>query len=126
MGDWIYWLVSRPGWSRAQINWEIPVNINQGNILTGDMGIGLWNVMFYSDTVEQQSLFEFNDTIFNGIAFWTLGDGSGSNVNNSQGCVQRVFLCSCNSWTIRMMRCYARDMSSSLRKIVSSLESPVH
>ena len=22
--DWIYWLVSRPGWSRAQINWEIP------------------------------------------------------------------------------------------------------
>ncbi|MAE59932.1 MAG: hypothetical protein CMJ49_01095 [Planctomycetaceae bacterium] len=65
-------------------------DINQGNILIGDMGIGRWNVMFYSDTTENQSVFEFNDTIFNGIAFWTLGDGAGSNVNNSQGCVHYV------------------------------------
>ncbi len=67
-------------------------NINQGTILIADtsMGIGHWNVMFFSDTDEETSVFEFNDTIFNGIAFWTLGDGAGSNVNNSQGCVQYV------------------------------------
>ena len=27
--DWIYWLVSRPGWSRAQLNWEMPDKIGR-------------------------------------------------------------------------------------------------
>jgi hypothetical protein len=65
-------------------------NINQGNIVIGNMGIGLNNVMFFSDTTQQSATFTFNDAIFNGIAFWTLGDGSGIHVNDSQGCVQMV------------------------------------
>ena len=69
---------------------ESKFNINQGNILIGGGGILRGSVMFYSDRTGTQSVFEFNDTVFNGIAFWTLGDGSGSNVNNSQGCVQYV------------------------------------
>ena len=80
-------------------------NINQGNILTGNMGIGPWNVMFYSDTMGDTSVFEFNDTILNLIAFWTLGDGAGSNVNNSQGCVQYVGD-KLNMQNIRYVKCH--------------------
>jgi hypothetical protein len=79
-------------------------NINQGNILIGNMGIGLSNVMFFSATTMQQATFTFNDTLLNGIAFWTLGDGSGIHVNNSQGCVQMVGD-KVNLQDVRYMRC---------------------
>ena len=78
-------------------------NINQGNIVLGDMGIMNMNVMFFSETPGSDAglqsvcdpdchnpVFEFNDTIFNGVAFWALGDGTSINVNNSLGCVQYV------------------------------------
>lgn len=64
--------------------------INNGNVLIGNMGIGLNNVMFFSDITGKQDEYNFNNALFNGIAFWTLGDGSGIHVNNSQGCVQMV------------------------------------
>ena len=54
------------------------------------MGIGLTNVLFFSDTVDNQTVFKFNDALFSAIAFWTLGDGAGIHVNDSQGCVQMV------------------------------------
>ena len=65
-------------------------NINQGNILIGDSGIQRSNAIFFSDTADDQALFSFDDTLFYGVSFWTLGDGSGSVVNNSQGCVQFI------------------------------------
>ena len=62
-------------------------NINQGNILIGDMGIMNMNILFYSDT-EDTSAFNFNDTVFNGTSFLAAADEAGAVVNNSQGCVQ--------------------------------------
>jgi PEP-CTERM motif len=64
--------------------------ISNGTILIGDSGILRGNVIFFSDTEENDSVFKFDNSIFNGIAFWTLGDGAGAEVNNSQGCVQFI------------------------------------
>lgn len=72
-------------------------DLDQSNILIGEMGIMSMNVMFFSDTPgaansgpTKNPVFVFDDTIFNGIAFWALGDGTSIVVNNSQGCVQYV------------------------------------
>ena len=75
-----------------RVKYGAKFNMNQSNILIGNMGIMNMNVMFFSATpgTVHKPVFEFNDTIFNGIAFWALGDGTAINVNNSQGCVQYV------------------------------------
>lgn len=65
-------------------------NISNGNVLIGPSGIQRCNVIFFSDRPEESTVFSFDNTLFYGISFWTLGDASGSHINNSQGCVQFI------------------------------------
>jgi hypothetical protein len=79
----------------AQVIFRVPDNANflvtQGNILVGNGGIGLNSVLFYSDKPDNNQHFKFNNTVLNGIAFWTLAqDGGEINVQNGQGCVQFI------------------------------------
>ncbi|QQE11640.1 hypothetical protein JD969_19495 [Planctomycetota bacterium] len=65
--------------------------VSNSNILLGDGGIGGGSVMFYTDQDSNDTLFGFNNTIINGAAFWSLGDGGGEiSVQNGQGCTQFV------------------------------------
>ena len=65
--------------------------ISNSNVVVGNGGIGLNNVLFYSDDEDTGEHFNFDNTILNGIAFWDLGASGGEiNINDSQGCVQLV------------------------------------
>ena len=65
--------------------------IANSNILIGMGGIGLSNVLFYTDQAENDTHFSFGNTIINGAAFWSLGpNGGGINIGNAQGCTQLV------------------------------------
>ncbi|MEM7625614.1 MAG: PEP-CTERM sorting domain-containing protein [Planctomycetota bacterium] len=65
--------------------------VSNSNILLGDGGIGLNNVLFYTDQDSNDTIFDFSNTILNGAAFWSLGDGGGSiGVDNGQGSTQFV------------------------------------
>lgn len=70
---------------------DVNFKISQANILVGDGGIGLNNVLFYSDRPDSNQHFDFSKTVLNGVAFWTLaGRGGQINIDNAQGCVQLV------------------------------------
>ena len=61
------------------------------NIVVGDAGIGLNNVLFYTDKPDNNQHVNVNDAIINGIAFWDLNmDGGEITFNNVQGCTQAV------------------------------------
>ena len=65
--------------------------VSNSNILLGDGGISLNNVLFYTDQDSNDTLFNFQNTILNGAAFWSLGDGGGGiNVSNGQGSTQFI------------------------------------
>ncbi len=64
--------------------------ISNGNVLAGDGGIGLNNVIFYSENAENNVHFNFDNTILNGVAFWTLEPEGEININNAQGCTQLI------------------------------------
>ena len=65
--------------------------VENSNILVGDGGIGLNNVLFFSDRPDNATHFSFNNTIVNGVAFWTLGmEGGGISIQNGQGCTQLI------------------------------------
>jgi len=65
--------------------------ISNGNVLVGDGGIGLNNVVFYSDRPDNNEHFNFDNTILNGVAFWSLDEEGGEiNINNAQGCTQLI------------------------------------
>jgi hypothetical protein len=65
--------------------------ISNSNLLIGDGGIGMNNVLFYTDQNENDTHFSANNMIINGVALWSLGPNGGSIVvNNSQGCTQLV------------------------------------
>ena len=64
--------------------------ISNGNVLAGDGGIGLNNVIFYSENVENNVHFNFDNTILNGVVFWTLEPAGEININNAQGCTQLI------------------------------------
>jgi len=65
--------------------------ITQGNILIGDGGIGLNNVVFFTDKMDNNSHYNFDNTIINGVAFWSLAMFGGEiNINDSQGCTQLI------------------------------------
>jgi len=65
--------------------------ISQANILIGNSGIGLNNVVFYTDRPDNNSHYNFDNTIINGIAFWSLGQQGGEiNINDAQGCTQLI------------------------------------
>jgi len=64
--------------------------VTNGNILAGET-IGENNVLFYSDKPDNNQHFKFNNTILNGVAFWTLGrEGGEINVQNGQGSTQFI------------------------------------
>ena len=70
--------------------------VSNGNILVGNGGIGLNSVLFFSDKDDNNTHFSFNNTILNGVAFWSVGadgpgtTGGGITVSNGQGCTQLV------------------------------------
>ena len=64
---------------------------DQSNIIVGNSGIGLNNVLFYTDKPDNDTHIKINDAIINGIAFWDLsGTGAPATWNNIQGCTQLV------------------------------------
>ena len=65
--------------------------VSNSNILVGDSGIGFNNVMFYTDQSEEDTHFNVNNAILNGVALWSLGPNGGSiDISNAQGCTQLV------------------------------------
>ncbi|MBW2271253.1 MAG: PEP-CTERM sorting domain-containing protein [Deltaproteobacteria bacterium] len=64
--------------------------VNGSNIIIGDGGIELNNVLFTSFKDDNNQHFNFNDTILNGVAFWDLSDEGQVSLNNAQGCTQLV------------------------------------
>jgi len=67
------------------------MNISNGNILAGKSGIGLNAILFYSDRRDNAQHFNFNNSIVNGVAFWSAaGRGGSITFNNAQGCTQII------------------------------------
>ena len=64
--------------------------VTQSNIIVGNGGMGLNNVLFFSDKDDNNQHFNFNDTILNGVAFWDLSDEGEIHLSNAQGCTQLV------------------------------------
>ena len=65
--------------------------VSQANIIVGDGGIGLNNVLFYTDKPDNNQHIKLEDSIVNGVAFWDLStDGGEITFNNVQGCTQGV------------------------------------
>ncbi len=66
-------------------------NVSNGNILAGKSGIGLNAILFYSDRQDNAQHFNFNNSVVNGVAFWSVGARGGEiTFNNAQGCTQLV------------------------------------
>jgi len=82
--------------------------ISNGNVLVGDGGIGLNNVIFYSENAENNVHFNFDNTILNGVAFWTLEPEGEININNAQGCTQLI-ADKINLNDVRFTRCAPDD-----------------
>jgi uncharacterized protein (TIGR03382 family) len=65
--------------------------VSNANILVGNGGIGMCDVLFFTDRQSNNQHFNFSNTVLNGVAFWSLGLAGGEiNINNAQGCVQLV------------------------------------
>jgi len=82
--------------------------ISNGNVLVGDSGMGLNNVVFYSENPQNNVHFNFDNTILNGVAFWTLEPEGEININNSQGCTQLI-ADKINLNDVRFTRCAPDD-----------------
>jgi len=66
------------------------MDIANSNILVGNGGIGLGNVLFFSN--KTSDAFKFSNTVLNGIAFWALDlqDSKLDVSNGMQGCTQLI------------------------------------
>ncbi len=70
--------------------------ISNGNILVGDGGIDLDSVVIFSDKHDTNAHFSFDNTVINGVAFWSIGasgpatTGGEIAINNGQGCTQLI------------------------------------
>jgi hypothetical protein len=65
--------------------------VSQANIVIGNGGIGLNNVVFVSLKEDNDSHFNFSNSIINGVAFWDLGMSDGAiDFDNVEGCTQLV------------------------------------
>ena len=74
---------------------EANFKVAGANMLVGSSGIGLHNVLFYTDKPDNNEHINVSNAIINGIAFWDLGGennmtGGEINFNNVQGCTQLV------------------------------------
>lgn len=83
------------GSANASAILRVPDNANflvtDSNILVGNSGIGLDDVLFYSDKPDNNQHFKFNQSVINVVAFWTAGMLGGEiAVNDSQGCTQLI------------------------------------
>ncbi len=67
-------------------------NVSQSNLIVGDGGIGLNNVLFFSDKQDNNVHINVDDAIVNGVAFWDLGFMMEGEVqlDNVQGCTQII------------------------------------
>ena len=64
---------------------------SQGNLVIGDGGIDLDNVVIVSQNDGTGANFDLSNTIINGVALWDLGDGmSNMSLDNVTGCTQLV------------------------------------
>lgn len=87
------WVIDGPAGSGVifRIDPNANFKISQANILIGTSGIELGSVLFYTDKQDNNAHFNFNNTVLNGVAFWSLGLAGGEiNINNAQGCVQLI------------------------------------
>ncbi len=65
--------------------------MSQANLVVGNGGIGLNNVLFYTDKPDNNQHIKLEDSIVNGVAFWDLSMTGGEiTFNNVQGCTQAV------------------------------------
>ena len=80
-------------------------NVGQSNMVVGDGGIGLNNVLFFSDKQDNNTHINIDDAIVNGVAFWDLGNANGEiQLDNVQGCTQ-VVADKINLNDVRLMNC---------------------
>lgn len=65
--------------------------IDDSNILSGS-SIGRNNILFYTDQLENDSHFNMNNVIINGVSFWSLGSSDIAEIviNNAQGSTQLI------------------------------------
>ena len=64
---------------------------SNGNVLAGDGGIGLNNIIFFTLNQTKEEHFDFDNSVLNGVAFWSLTMVNGSiEHNNTQGCAQFI------------------------------------
>ena len=84
------------------------MSVSQSAIVVGDGGIGLNNVMFFSDKDDNDTHFNLSNAVVNGVAFWDLSnyvDPSEINFNNVQGCTQAVGNKVNAGQNVRLTRC---------------------
>ena len=82
--------------------------VSQSAIVVGDGGIGLNDVMFFSDKDDNDTHFGLSNAVVNGISFWDLsdfGDPSEISFNNEQGCTQAVGNKINTGQNVRLTRC---------------------
>lgn len=82
--------------------------VSQSAILVGNGGIGLNNVLIYSDRDDNATHFSFNSMLVNGVAFWDLSSYSDPSEivgNNVQGCTQLVGNKVNAGQNVRLTRC---------------------
>ncbi|MED5261328.1 MAG: PEP-CTERM sorting domain-containing protein [Myxococcota bacterium] len=82
--------------------------VSQSAIVVGDGGIGLDDVMFFSDKNDNDTHFNLSNVVVNGVSFWDLsnfGDPSEISFNNVQGCTQAVGNKLNTGQNVRLTRC---------------------
>ena len=67
---------------------EANFNANNSNIIIGNGGIGFNNILFTSFKPDNNTHFNFNNTILNGVAFWDFSSAGEIHLDNAQGCTQ--------------------------------------
>lgn len=73
------------------VNDDALFKTSQGNLLIGDDGIGLNNVVIVSRTSGTGANIDLSNTIINGVALWDIGSGAGNvSMDNVTGCTQVV------------------------------------
>lgn len=93
----------------AQAIFRVPDTANflvsNANILVGTGGIGLDDILFYSDRPDSNAHFDFSNSVVNGVAFWSLGASGGEiGFDDVQGCTQLV-ADKINLSDVRLSRC---------------------
>jgi hypothetical protein len=78
---------------------------SNANILAGLGGIGLDNILFFTDRDDNSAHFSLSNSVVNGVAFWSTTQMGGEiNFQNSQGCTQLIAN-KINLSDVRFMRC---------------------